>query len=122
MNSNEVISKDELFAKMMVYIPQKMNPDTYQYEITVEDAKALVCQYAVLHGKDYTAGLLLENENVHVVWWTYILGGWKCMLCTDLPDGMYYEVTYNHTKNEIYLDAYKHEKNLEYAVKKWIND
>ena len=24
-----------------------------------------------------------------------------------MPDGMYYEVTYNGDKNEIYLDAYK---------------
>lgn len=26
---------------------------------------------------------------------------------TTLPDGMYYEVTYNGDKKEVYLDAYK---------------
>jgi len=29
------------------------------------------------------------------------------LLSTDLPDGMYYEVTYNGEKKETYVDAYK---------------
>ena len=29
------------------------------------------------------------------------------LLSTTLPDGMYYEVTYNKAKDEFYLDAYK---------------
>ena len=29
-----------------------------------------------------------------------------------LPDGMYYEVTYNGVKNEAYLDAYKKQENV----------
>lgn len=28
-------------------------------------------------------------------------------ISTTLPDGMYYEVTYNKAKDEFYLDAYK---------------
>lgn len=31
---------------------------------------------------------------------------------TSLPDGMYYEVTFNKDKGEIYLDAYKKFDNL----------
>ena len=41
------------------------------------------------------------------VWQCYILGNAKWLLSTTLPDGMYYEVTYNKIKNEFYLDAYK---------------
>lgn len=31
----------------------------------------------------------------------------KALLITAAWDGMYYEVTYNGDKNEMYLDAYK---------------
>lgn len=45
--------------------------------------------------------------DVYVVWFCFILGGWKALVSTSLPDGMYYEVTYNKEKGETYLDAYK---------------
>lgn len=45
--------------------------------------------------------------DVFVVWHCYILGNAKWLLSTTLPDGMYYEVTYNKAKDEFYLDAYK---------------
>jgi hypothetical protein len=44
---------------------------------------------------------------VYEVWRCYILGNIKVMMTTSLPDGMYYEVTYNGEKDEFYLDAYK---------------
>lgn len=31
----------------------------------------------------------------------------KALLSTKVSDGMYYELTYNGEKDEIYLDAYK---------------
>ena len=45
--------------------------------------------------------------DVFVVWQCYILGNAKWLVSTSLPDGMYYEVTFNKAKNEFYLDAYK---------------
>ena len=48
-----------------------------------------------------------QEFEVFVVWQCYILGNAKWLLSTTLPDGMYYEVTYNKVKNEFYLDAYK---------------
>ena len=36
-----------------------------------------------------------------------ILQNWKFLVSSSLPDGMYYELTYNGDKNEWYLDAYK---------------
>lgn len=47
-----------------------------------------------------------EYEVVEV-WHCYILGCQKWLITTSLPDGMYYEVTYNAAKKEYYLDAYK---------------
>ena len=44
---------------------------------------------------------------VFIVWKCFILGNAKYLLSTTLFDGMYYEVTYNKTKDEYYLDAYK---------------
>ena len=44
---------------------------------------------------------------VFVVWNCKTLQNNKALLSTTLLDGMYYEITYNGDKNEIYLDAYK---------------
>lgn len=44
---------------------------------------------------------------VFVVWQYSILGNTKWLISTTLPDGMYYEVTYNKVKDEFYLNAYK---------------
>ena len=45
--------------------------------------------------------------DVFVVWNCKTLQNNKALLSTTLFDGMYYEVTYNGDKNEIYFDAYK---------------
>lgn len=62
--------------------------------------------------KDYTNEYLNNeaeiNENaVYCVWLCKTLGNNKALLSTTLFDGMYYEVTFNGNKNEIYFDAYK---------------
>lgn len=44
---------------------------------------------------------------VYTVWKCKTLQNWKWTLSTTIPDGMYYEVTYNGDKKEFYLDAYK---------------
>lgn len=44
---------------------------------------------------------------VYIVWQCKILQNWKFLISTDIPDGMYYELTYNGDKKEWYLDAYK---------------
>lgn len=49
----------------------------------------------------------LKNDDIYVVWWCKTLQNWKALVSTTLPDGMYYEVTYNGDKHETYLDAYK---------------
>ena len=44
---------------------------------------------------------------VYTVWKCKSLQNWKYLLSSTLPDGMYYELTYNGDKKEWYLDAYK---------------
>lgn len=60
---------------------------------------------------------------VYVVWFTKVLDNWKALLSTTLPDGMYYELTYNGVKEELYFDAYKKFENrvlkLENGEFKW---
>lgn len=45
-------------------------------------------------------------DEVYIVWFAFTLGNWKALASTTLPDGRYYEVTYNKAKNEIYVDTY----------------
>lgn len=52
----------------------------------------------------------LENPqgyDVYVVWVCKTLQNNKALLSTTLPDGMYFEVTYNGDKKELYFDAYQ---------------
>lgn len=44
---------------------------------------------------------------VFIVWKCKALQNWKYLISSTLPDGMYYELTYNGDKQEWYLDAYK---------------
>ena len=44
--------------------------------------------------------------DVFVVWSCKTLQNNKALVSTTLPDGMYYEVTYNGDEQELYLDAY----------------
>lgn len=45
--------------------------------------------------------------SVYIVWQCKTLQNWKFLLSSSLPDGMYYELTYNGDMREWYLDAYK---------------
>ncbi len=49
----------------------------------------------------------ITSNDVYVVWYAKTLQNHKALLSTDVSDGMYYELTYNGDKSELYLDAYK---------------
>lgn len=44
---------------------------------------------------------------IYIVWYCKTLQNWKALVSTTLLDGMYYELTLNGDKQELYLDAYK---------------
>lgn len=69
-------------------------------------AKEVVLNYTNKH-IDKTDNVQITLDDVYIVWFCKTLQNWKALLSTTLPDSMYYEVTYNGDKKEIYLDAYK---------------
>lgn len=58
----------------------------------------------------------LDVFEVYVCWVCKTLQNNKALLATTLKDNMYFEVTYNGDKKEMYLDAYKKEKNVRIKV------
>ena len=70
----------------------------------IEKCKELVKKYAIEHldKSDKT-----PDFSVFVVWSCKTLQNNKALLSTTLLNGMYYELTYNGDKKELYFDAYK---------------
>lgn len=54
-----------------------------------------------------TDNIKITEDNVFIVWICKTLQNYKAMASTTVSDGMYYELTYNGDKQELYLDAYK---------------
>lgn len=80
-------------------------------------AKEIVLNYANKH-IDKTDNVQITLDDVYIVWFCKTLQNWKALLSTTLPDGMYYEVTYNGDKKEVYFDAYKKFENQKIDVSK----
>ena len=72
----------------------------------VELCRKLVMNYANEH-LDKSDKKEITKNDVFVVWLCKTLQNNKALLSTTLFDGMYYEVTYNGDKQEVYFDAYK---------------
>ena len=68
--------------------------------------KKTVAEYANEH-LDKADGKQITADDVFIVWMCKTLQNSKAMASTTLFDGMYYELTYNGDKKELYLDAYK---------------
>lgn len=81
----------------------------------IEKCKQLVADYTNRH-LDVTDDAYINESEVYVVWSTKVLQNNKALLSTSLFDGMYYEVTYNGDKREIYFDAYKKFENIKYEI------
>ena len=73
----------------------------------IDVCKAVIVDY-VNEKKDKTDKTEnIELDDVYVVWSCKTLQNHKALLSTTLSDGMYYEMTFNGEKNELYMDAYK---------------
>ena len=81
--------------------------DSYEFEV--------ICKNAIINyynnRAEITDNFKIGIKDVYVVWSCKTLQNGKLLLSTTIPDEMYYEVTYNGDKNEIYFDAYKKEEN-----------
>lgn len=80
-------------------------------------AKQLVADYTNDH-MDKTDGGHITNADVYVVWSAKTLQNSKALLSTTVSDGMYYELTYDGDKGNIYFDAYKKFQNISYSAER----
>lgn len=68
--------------------------------------KNIVIAYFNEHA-DVTDKKHITSKDVYIVWFSKALQNFKALVSTNVSDGMYYELTYNGDKKELYLDAYK---------------
>lgn len=82
--------------------------DSYEFEVI---CKNIIIDY---YNKrvEKTDNKKINIKDVYVVWMCKALKNSKALLSTTVNDGMYYEITYNGEKDEIYLDAYKKWENV----------
>ena len=78
-----------------------------------EAAKDLLRKYLTKKGVAAPEG---ETYDIYLVWACKILKNWKGVLSTTLPDGMYYELTFDGEKNVWYVDDYLKRKNSVYKT------
>lgn len=70
-------------------------------------ALEIVKSYVEEHLDKSDKNIKESDKEPFIVWKCKVLQNWKYLLSTRLPDGMYYELTFNGDKQEWYLDAYK---------------
>ena len=58
----------------------------------------------------------ITEDDVYVVWLCKTLQNNKALLSTTVEDGMYYEITHNGNRGELYVDAYKKADNYTVVV------
>lgn len=75
-----------------------------------------ICKNEVVKYTNSHLDKKISSDNVYVVWLTKALQNNKALLSTTLLDGMYYELTYNGDKNELYIDVYKRFENKELTL------
>lgn len=78
-------------------------------------ARDIVFQQALSLGvqKDHPSFAL---DEVYLVWFAFTLGNWKALCSTSLPDGRYYEVTFNKEKGVAFVDTYLKTHNVEVRI------
>ena len=82
--------------------------DSYEFEVI---CKNIIIGHYNSH-VEKTDNKKIGIKDVYVVWMCKTLQNSKALLSTTVSDGMYYEITYNGDKDEIYFDAYKKWENI----------
>lgn len=82
----------------------------------LESCKKTVAEYYNGNKDKTDIAEKLSAEDVYVVWYCKTLQNHKALLSTQISDGMYYELTYNGDRNELYFDAYKKWENKCYKL------
>lgn len=82
----------------------------------IKKTKEIVVDYFNSQADSTDKNGKISKENVFVVWSVKALQNNKALLSTTVSDGMYYELTHNGDKKEIYVDVYKKWKNYKIKV------
>ena len=77
--------------------------------------KREVVEYFNQHA-DKTDQKKITEDDVFIVWACKTLQNNKALVSTTVPDGMYYEVTYDGDKQQAYVDVYKKWQNYSVIV------
>lgn len=80
-----------------------------------DDFLALVKEIVVRYFNDKvdkTDNKKITKDDVFIVWSVKVLQNNKVLASTTVSDGMYYELTFNGDKGEVYVDAYKKWENF----------
>jgi hypothetical protein len=84
----------------------------------VDTARELVFNY-ILENPDKTDGFAkffeddkFTPDDVFAVWFSKTLLNWKACVSTTIPNGIYYEVTFNGNNGQTYIDVYKKIENV----------
>lgn len=103
------VEKETLFAGDVPLIEKVVGVARVPFSsLTYPDrARRLVFDYVKKRLVATDTHVTFAEDEVYVVSFHFILNGWKAMISTTLPDGMYYEVTYDPVKKQTYVDAYK---------------
>lgn len=83
--------------------------DSYKFMIA---CKNMIIDYFTKHKDTTDKDIEMKIENVFAVWSCKTLQNNKMLLSTTMPDGLYYEITYNGDKHEAYVDVYKKWENF----------
>lgn len=84
-----------------------MNSDKFR-QLCIE----AIVGYFNTHTDKSSNEIVLTADDVFEVWACKTLQNNKGLFSTTMPDGMYYEMTYNGDKDELYMDAYKKWENV----------
>ena len=84
-------------------------------DIFFDLCKREVVEYFNQHA-DKTDKKKITEDDVFIVWACKTLQNNKALVSTTVPDGMYYEVTYDGDKQQAYVDVYKKWQNYSVIV------
>ena len=84
-------------------------------DIFFDLCKREVVEYFNQHA-DKTDQKKITEDDVFIVWVCKTLQNNKALVSTTVPDGMYYEVTYDGDKQQAYVDVYKKWQNYSVIV------
>lgn len=84
-------------------------------DIFFDICKREVVEYFNQHA-DKTDQKKITEDDVFIVWACKTLQNNKALMSTTVPDGMYYEVTYDGDKQQAYVDVYKKWQNYSVIV------